>query len=55
MNRHLETLLVKACIDSKKNKTTTLGNSEHQVDITKYRCEIRRNKRWIKYLKNCHS
>ena len=41
MNKHLETLLVKACIDSKKNKTTTLGNSEHQVDITKYRCEIR--------------
>lgn len=41
MNRELETQLVKACIDNKANKTTTLGTSEYKVDIAKYRSQER--------------
>ena len=41
MNKSLETQLVKACIDCKKHKTTTLGTNEHKVEISKYRCNVR--------------
>ena len=44
MNQELETQLVKACINNKTQRTTTLGVSEYKADIDRYRNGDRLNK-----------